>query len=256
MTTLDEYLRKIDEKLENPRLLKEYAISLNFDSEVASRIYELVKLEGRYACLLNLFLETGKKVFLNEAERQHKKLLKQIPEDLKIRLLKEENIVKGRYFKYYRKLRKKVVRNHYVKGKDIWRWMKIKSSDARCYGIIASYYLGFEKILRDLLHARQFIADVLDDIKDYEEDLASSWPNLLILYFLSLDIDIPNKKENAITIAKKLGVARDILEKINHEIREMEKLLARERKEELKESNIFKDIIKKKMEIEKLLSNY
>lgn len=202
-------IESIDKKLENPILIKKTIIAKTNDIVLAKKISNLIKYEGRYACLLDLYSETQKPIYFYEGEFQHNLLLLNLKEFDIAELKTIEASVKN-YFEFEEEIKEKLKNKKEFSDEKIKEYISRKSADTYCYAHIAKLFINLDRSFIELLHIRQELADILDDLNDYENDLKQNQPNILLLYFSNLNY-IPKKNKGAIIYAKEIGIDKRII---------------------------------------------
>lgn len=244
--TLHSILQRIDKKLENPDLIGKLVLRITNDAELSRNVSELVRYEGRSACLLDLYSETGKKPYLREAEKQHKNVLDSLTHSEQEELGEIEERVR-QYFVFEKILKSRILDREQITEKEIIEYIKRKSADTYCYAWILRNFVSVDETVDELLHIRQSLADISNDLKDYEDDLMQNQPNILVLYFIHTG-QLPETKLRAIEYAIKTGVSEKIQRLADTLLGDADKLRVREYPE------LSKAIAKEHQEIELILA--
>lgn len=191
----------------------EYQLVLNYteNRKKAEITRKNINLAIRWIFLLDYHYETNNKLFYKEAQKYKEFLFKVLDKKTKA------NVERGlitlfSHFKNEKKLIKKIREGDYISENRIKKHLEGKSSDSFIYSKILE-----SQIMRDLsdpFHLYTMLFDIKKDILDYETDFENQ-PNILSLFLIANREEIPKKKDDAISLSKKLSVSAKIIDYSN-----------------------------------------
>lgn len=202
-------LRKIEREFETPQLLSDIVYSLSQDKEKRRTCLSLLETAVRYICFIDLYQETNDEEYRAEYEQQRRALYAglDVGDRRKLKEVEDEIL---HYWNLERSLKRRIRDGTHISEEEAENYILKKSGDAILYGTIAGFYCDLPSRLIGVIHKRQALADLVDDVKDYNEDLENRQPNIVILYFLNQGIsNYPNDFRDASEIPQR--VAKRIL---------------------------------------------
>jgi len=212
MDKVELALKKIEREFETPQLLSEIVYSLTREEEKKRDCLSSIESAVKYICLMDFYQETGDSNYKEEYERQRNFLCSRLDvENIKKIKNVEDRILD--YWDFEKGLKKGINNNSFFSKEDIEEYILRKSKDAILYGTIANFYCDLSPDLIEAIHKRQTLADIVDDIQDYEEDLRDGQPNIMILYFLNKGLfDYPHDFKTALEKSRELGNIEEIIQ--------------------------------------------
>lgn len=206
--------RKIESEFETPQLLSDVVYSLAQDEEKRKSCLSLLETAVRYICFMDLYQETGDEDYRGEYERHRTSLFAEldVEDQRKLKEVEDEILYSWNYWNLERSLKRRIQVGSHFSEQEAEDYILKKSGDAVLYGTIAGLHCDLPSGLIGVIHKRQALADLVDDVKDYEEDLESRQPNIMVLYFLNQGVsNYPNDFQHALEISKELGITEKII---------------------------------------------
>lgn len=206
-------LSKIESEFETPQLLSDVVFAIAGDEQKRGAALSALETAIRYFCLMDLFHETGDIDYYNEYQRQRALLFRKIERKnhQQLQEVEGEILSSWRYWDLERELKGKIRQRERVSDDEVRDYVLKKPGDAMVYGTIAQVY-GMPPALVQAVYKRGILADVVDDVQDYEEDVSGGQPNILVLHFLNRDVtEYPDNFDQARTLSRDLGNSRRIL---------------------------------------------
>ena len=213
MGSIKNALKKIKKESESPELLSEIVYFSTKNLEMKKSVFKLLRAAIKYVCLMDFYYETLDKKYKKEFIFQREKVYKLIntPDKQKLRNLEKKLML---FWNYERKLLKKIKDNKRFKDKDIKEYILRKSEDSKFYFTLVNFKYKLPKKLQRIIHLRQALNNLIDDLKDYDEDIKDNQPNILILYFMKKDFlkdKLPLTAKEASSLIKGLKIKKEIL---------------------------------------------
>lgn len=211
MVELNKIISEIDNKcIEGNKILAEIAYASTKNVKQIKKLYYMVKLADRYACLLDYYYETGNYDFYKEAKNQKEALFKRLDNDAGADLNRLERKLLP-YFNYEKELKKKIKVNIPIAEREIKNYILKQSSDAYYSGRLLKIFAPKSDGLIKVFHYRLALSDVWDDLNDFEEDFRQDMPNILYLFLYNQNPNVPSSRLNALIVAKNSAINQKII---------------------------------------------
>lgn len=211
---IESALRKIESEFETPQLLSDVVYSLSQDEDKRRTCLSLLETAVRYICFMDLYQETKDEDYRAEYEQQRRELYEGLDVDnrSKFKEFEDEILYSWDYWNLERSLKRRIQDSTHISEEEAEDYILKKSGDAIFYGTIAGFHCNLPSGLIGTIHKRQALADLVDDVQDYQEDLETGQPNILVLYFLNQGVsNYPDDFRNALEVSKKLGITERII---------------------------------------------
>lgn len=200
---ISRILARIDEESETPELITQLIFSDSTDKNTERLcLFSLLRSGIRYACFLDKYHETGESIYHEEALRQREYIFSSIPPENQYLL---ENVEKKilPFWDYEKQIQKRIDKDDVFREEEVKEYIRFRASDSFFYCAIADVFRPFSPEMIGLFHNRLILSDIMDSIKDYEEDLRERHPNMLIMYLLNyVSIDeMPASLQQALNLA-------------------------------------------------------
>lgn len=205
---------KIESEFETPQLFSDIVYSLNQDREKRRTCLSLLETAVKYICFMDLYQETNDEDYRVEYEQQRRTLYigLDVEDRRKLKEVEDEILYSWNYWNLERSLKRRIQDGTHISEEAAADYILKKSGDAVFYSTIAGFHCNLPSGLIGVIHKRQALADLVDDVQDYEEDLETGQPNIMILYFLNKGVsNYPDNFRNALDLAKRLGVAERVI---------------------------------------------
>ncbi len=204
---ISQIMAKIDEESETPELISGLISELiPLDSTDTNskkqHLFSLIRSGIRYSCFLDKYHETGENIYIEEALRQRDFIFNSIPPENRYML---ENVEKNimPFWEYEKEIQRRIENDNVFKEEEIKKYLNFRASDSFFYCALAELFIPFSPEMKRLFHNRLMLSDIVDSIKDYEEDLGNRHPNMLIMYLLNyISVDeMPASLQQALNLA-------------------------------------------------------
>jgi len=210
---MKDVLGEVDKKYEHlVDFYTAFFIETTKDAAREPKYRMILKYWLRYMGLMDIYSDTNRKHFYKEAQKVRKQFYSYIPEANRKTKTEERKQIESILF-HEKNIRRQLVEEHRFSDTEVKEHLLIKSKDALIFGRVLSTFVRDDK-LPELIYLHVLQDDIIDDLTDYEEDLKGNSPNIVALYFTNR-IDrksLPKTYDEAIIKAKKLSIARKILE--------------------------------------------
>jgi len=208
---MNKIIENIDKKCsEGRRIMGNIVYDLTKNINKKRKLCKLIKLADRYACLLDFYYETNDIDYYKDAKKQKKALYRRLDAAIKTDLTNLEKELLP-YFNYEQDLRRKIQTQNPITEKEIKNYILKKSSDSFYYMRILQAFIPKDNNLVKAYHYRIALYDILDDLRDFEEDFKQKMPNILYLYLYNQNPNVPSSRLNAFIVAKNSGIDRRII---------------------------------------------
>jgi hypothetical protein len=205
-------LKKIDEESETPELISNIIYQKVDEAPEKQLLFSLLRIAIRYACFLDKYHESGESMYLEEANKHRSIFYSSIaPEQRQVLESIEKRIMP--FWDYERQNQKRIEEEEVFSEEEIKEYISLRASDSFVYCAIASMFHSFTPEMTELFHKRLMLADIVDSIKDYEEDLRDRQPNILIMWllnYMSKD-EIPASLPHALNLSRKFKINLKII---------------------------------------------
>lgn len=145
-----------------------------------SPIHDIITLVVRCASLLDLYAETGDIVYFAEFSLQENDFYKKIPRQFHPEL-KRLSITVSQFFIDEKTLLTKIKSGDPLSDYEIEKYLLGKSGDNLFYGRALEILVPKWRLTREL-QIQTMLFDIGKDLLDYEQDVKSGLPNILMMY--------------------------------------------------------------------------
>lgn len=205
-------LKKIDEESETPELISNLIYQKEDKALEKQLLFSLLRTAIRYACFLDKYHESGESMYLEEANKHRSIFYSSIaPEQCQVLESIEKRIMP--FWDCERQIQKRIEEGDVFSKEEIKEYISLRASDSFVYCAVASMFHSFTPEMTELFHKRLMLSDIVDSIKDYEEDLRDRQPNILIMWLLNyMSKDkVPASLPHALNLSRKFKINLKII---------------------------------------------
>ncbi len=176
-------LKKIDDESETPELISNIFYPDGTNEEKKHLLFSLLRAGIRYACFLDKYHESEEKIYLEEALAHRATIFSSIDQEKGMVLESIERKLLT-FWNYEKHLKKRIKDEDVFTEEEIKDYIRFRSSDSFFYCGIARVFCPVDPQIAEIFHNRLMLFDIVDSIKDYEEDMRDEQPNILTMWLL------------------------------------------------------------------------